>query len=223
MFDLDGTLVDTVPDISVALNAALDDLEFPPVSMEQTRRWVGDGARTLCGRAIVRDEQDTAHPVQANALLERFLSRYAERVCHSSRIYAGALECLQWLRAQDCLLACVTNKPLEHTRELLQALELDGFFSLVFGGDSLAERKPDAMPLLECLRRFEIDAVDALMVGDSMNDIAAARSAGVESICVTYGYNQGQDVNELGATKVVESLAELPRCFEMTTAAGRIA
>lgn len=223
MFDLDGTLVDTVPDIFVALNAALADLRLPPVSIEQTRGWVGNGARTLCGRAIARDEQDTADPAQAGVLLERFLLRYAERVCHSSRVYSGARECLQWLHAQGCVLACVTNKPLEHARELLQALELQGFFSLVLGGDSLPERKPDAMPLLECLRHFDVDAANALMVGDSMNDIAAARSAGIESICVTYGYNQGRDVHALGATRVIESLAELPRYFDANVAAGRIA
>lgn len=214
IFDLDGTLVDTVPDIAVALNAALADLDLPAVSETETRRWVGNGARVLCGRAIARSEQDTADRQLAHALLERFLRRYAERACHASRIYDGAAETLRWLRSRGCVLACVTNKPMEHTEILLDALALRGCFDLVLGGDSLPSKKPDPLPLLECLRHFDVAPDDALMVGDSDNDVAAARAAGIDCACVTYGYSQGRDVRALGATFVIASLHDLRNHIE---------
>ncbi|HEX6927670.1 MAG TPA: phosphoglycolate phosphatase [Gammaproteobacteria bacterium] len=218
IFDLDGTLVDTVPDIAVALNAALVDLAFPEVSATETRRWVGDGARVLCGRAIARGDHEMADPLQADALLERFLARYAERVCEASRVYDGVEEVLRWLRTQGCRLACVTNKPAEHTEILLQSLKLRASFDLVFGGDSLPARKPDPLPLLECLRHFGVAAHEALMIGDSDNDVTAARAAGIECACVTYGYSQGHDVHTLGAALVIVSLRELSRYFKTANA-----
>lgn len=214
IFDLDGTLVDTVPDIAVALNSALADLDLPSVSEAQVRLWVGNGARTLCGRAIARQREDTANPALAERLLERFLSRYAERTCKDSRIYPGVLECLDWLGARRVRLACVTNKPLAHTEKLLAALRLDEHFDLVLGGDSLARRKPDPLPMRWCLRHFGVSSVEALVVGDSANDVDAARAAGIDSVAVTYGYNQGRDVFGLGANLVLESLAELPGHLE---------
>lgn len=214
IFDLDGTLVDTVPDIVVALNAALADFEYPAVSEAETRRWIGDGARALCGRALARNDCDTADSQRASALLERFLRRYAERVCEGSRVYDGATETLHWLRARGCGLACVTNKPLEHTEILLQALGLRELFDLVLGGDSLPARKPDPLPLRECLRHFDVAADEALMVGDSDNDVTAARAAGIDCVCVTYGYSRGRDVRALGTARVIESLRELSGHFK---------
>ncbi len=218
IFDLDGTLVDTVPDIAVALNAALADVVLPAVTEAETRRWVGNGARVLCGRAIARSDRDTADPRKADELLERFLHRYAEHACEASRVYDGAEETLQWLRTQGCRLACVTNKPLEHTQILLHALELRALFDLVLGGDSLPARKPDPLPLRECLRHFGVTAREALMVGDSINDIAAARAAGIDCACVTYGYNQGRDVRALGAALVIDSLHDLRAHFDTASA-----
>jgi len=214
IFDLDGTLVDTVPDIAVALNAALVELELPPVSEANTRRWVGNGARALCGRAIAQSAEDTADPKLAERLLERFLRCYAARTAHASTIYSGVLDAFAWLQSKDRVLACVTNKPMEHTRKLLRALDLEKFFRIVIGGDSLPRRKPDPLPLIECLRVAGVPPGEAIMIGDSDNDIAAARAAGMDSIAVTYGYSQGRDVNTLGATSVLESLADLPACFE---------
>ena len=209
--------MDTVPDISVALNAALTDLDIPDVTRDDVRCWVGNGARVLCGRAISRDSADTADPALAEHLLEQFLRRYAERTCAGSRIYDGAEPLLDWLAAHGIDLAIVTNKPFEHTGILLEALALRRRFGLVIGGDSALRKKPDPEPLRECLRHYGLDPSDALMVGDSENDIDAARAAGIDSVCVTYGYNQGRDVHGLGANLVVESLPELMQHLEPLT------
>ena len=218
IFDLDGTLVDTVPDIAVALNGALADFQLPSVSVNDVRRWVGNGARVLCGRAISRDAIDEADSKLANELLSRFLDRYAARTCAESRIYDGAEQLLEWLCAQRAQLAVATNKPLKHTEILLDALSLRSKFGLVLGGDSAARKKPDPAALHECLRHFALKPQDALMVGDSENDIQAAQAAGIDSVCVTYGYNQGRDVRDLGADLVIESLAELIHNLEPPTA-----
>lgn len=214
IFDLDGTLVDTVPDIAFALNRALSDLDLPAVFEHQVRCWVGNGARVLCGRALRQDSEGNEESPLVDTLLARFLARYAEHVCVSSRIYPGVIPVLDKLVERDCRLACVTNKPMQHTEQLLAALSLRERFALVLGGDSMPRRKPDPLPLLECLRHFGVDPADAVMVGDSGNDIAAARAANIDSFCVTYGYNQGRDVHELGSSHVLETLADLDTLFE---------
>lgn len=210
MFDLDGTLVDTVPDIAVALNAALADVSLPAVSEADVRLWVGNGARRLCGRAISLDMNDTADKALADQLLERFLARYAERVCVETRTYAHAAECLDELRAHGLALALITNKPERHTRALLNELRLESRFDAIVAGDTLQERKPHPAPLQHVMARLGIAPSGSLMVGDSATDVAAARAAGARSVCVTYGYNHGEDVRALGADAVLDSLDELP-------------
>lgn len=211
MFDLDGTLVDTVPDIAVALNAALADVNLPSVTAAQVRLWVGNGARRLCGRAISRDMTDAADNVVAACLLERFLERYAERICVSTRIYDGVVECLAELRARGLALACITNKPERHTRVLLDELQLARSFDAVVGGDTLPEKKPHPAPLHHVMSTLGISSGLSLMVGDSATDVAAARAAAVRCVCVSYGYNHGEDVRALGADAVLDSLRELPQ------------
>lgn len=218
IFDLDGTLVDTVPDIAAALNVALAHIQLPAVSADDVRHWVGNGARTLCGRAISRSVVDQADPVLANELLSRFLDRYAERTCAESRIYDGVESLLAWLDEREIKLAIATNKPAQHTEILLDALKLKSRFGLLLGGDSAPRKKPDPAALHECLRYFALNPQDALMIGDSETDIEAARAAGIDSVCVTYGYNQGRDVHDLGANLVIDTLAELIHHLEPQTA-----
>lgn len=211
IFDLDGTLVDTVPDITVALNAALADLDLAAVSESEVRIWVGNGARRLCGRATSRGVDDHAQPALVARLLDRFLVRYAEHICVSTRVYPGVRDLLIWLSTADVALACVTNKPFALTERLLTILDLRKHFRHVLGGDSLPRSKPDPLPLLECARHFAVSPQECLMIGDSENDIAAANAAGIDSVCVSYGYNQGRDVNRLGANLVLATLADLPQ------------
>lgn len=216
IFDLDGTLVDSVPDIAVALNAALDDLGLPQVSVEQARRWVGNGARVLARRAYTRAMSADADNDAVDRLYARFLARYSERACEQSRIYEGVEPCLAFLAANDCRLACVTNKPYAITTQVLQTLKLGDRFSMVVGGDSLAEKKPHPMPLQHVMQILGAKPAETLMIGDSSSDVEAAIAAGVDSLCVTYGYNQDLDVTALGANQVVDSLAEVPELFQMS-------
>lgn len=210
IFDLDGTLVDSVPDISVALNAALIDFGHAGASLDQVRGWVGNGAYRLVERAL----DEAAEPGQVDRVHQRFLERYAERVCEHSEIYPGVEDCLGWLRSNECLMACVTNKPYALAKQLLETLSLDHWFFQLLGADSLPRKKPDPEPLLHVMASSGMRHEETLMVGDSHSDVAAARAANIAGVCVSYGYSQGLDVHALGADYVVDSLSELPGLFE---------
>lgn len=194
MFDLDGTLVDSAADIAVALNRALADLALPGVEEWQVREWVGRGAGRLVQRALLHLLPAAPHNEWHERLLARFLAHYGEHVCARSTIYPGGRELLAACRAQGIALACVTNKPYALARDLLAALGTLEQFDLLLGGDSLPHKKPHPGALLHCLRHFELTPDQALMVGDSRNDVEAARAAGVRVAAVTFGYNHGEPV-----------------------------
>ena len=217
ILDLDGTLVDSVPDIAVALDAALDDMGLPPVGEDNTRRWVGNGARMLVRRALDGPETDDAVPEnpEVNALLNAFLAQYAQHLAGRTTIYPGVTEALDFFREQGCRMAVVTNKPEELAKGLLAALDLDGYFDLVLGGDSLQSKKPDPAPFKHAMNELGCKPARSLVIGDSVNDISPASALGIDSICVTYGYNQGRDPHSLGATLVLDTLADLPAHIEM--------
>lgn len=206
MFDLDGTLVDSVADIELNLNRALADLGLSPVTLEQVRNWVGRGASRLVYCVLDNQRQS---PDLHDALLTRFMARYEATVCEASAPYPGVRELLSACRAEGLHLACVTNKPYVPARGLLAALDLLEPFDLLLGGDSLVHKKPHPDPLLHCLRHFGVKAEEALMVGDSRNDVEAARAAGVKVLAVPYGYNHGEPVADSRPDWLVESLSVL--------------
>lgn len=206
MFDLDGTLVDSVADISLSLNRALTDLGLPNVTLTQVQTWVGRGASRLVYCVL---EHLLRPPGLHDVLLARFMERYQESVCEVSTVYAGVHELLAACRSAGIYLACVTNKPYAPAKTLLQALELLESFDLLLGGDSLVHKKPHPAPLLHCLHHFDVPAAQALMVGDSRNDVEAARAAHVRVLAVPYGYNHGEAVALAKPDWLVESLLEL--------------
>lgn len=206
MFDLDGTLVDSVADIELNLNRALADLGLSPVTLAQVRDWVGRGASRLVYCVLDHQRQS---PDLHDALLARFMARYEATVCEASTPYAGVRELLAACRAEGLHLACVTNKPYVPARGLLAALDLLESFDLLLGGDSLVHKKPHPEPLRHCLRHFGVKADEALMVGDSRNDVEAARAAGVKVLAVPYGYNHGEPVADSRPDWLVESLSAL--------------
>jgi len=204
--DLDGTLVDTLGDFTVALNATLADLAMPALERAAIERMVGKGSEHLIRSAL--------HAVGAHA--DRFRDAWAAYQRHydatngrHADVYPGALEGLERLRAQGLKLACVTNKPGRFAEDLLQSKGLRGFFDHVFGGDAFEHKKPHPWPLLEACRALGSEPARTLMVGDSSNDAQAARAAGCPVLLVTYGYNHGQPVNEVDADAWVDSLAAL--------------
>lgn len=206
MFDLDGTLVDSVADIELNLNRALADLGLSSVTLAQVKNWVGRGASRLVYCVLDHQRQS---PDLHDALLARFMVRYEATVCEASAPYAGVRELLAACRAEGLHLACVTNKPYVPARGLLAALDLLEPFDLLLGGDSLVHKKPHPGPLLHCLRHFGVKADEALMVGDSRNDVEAARAAGVKVLAVPYGYNHGEPVADSRPDWLVESLSAL--------------
>lgn len=211
LLDLDGTLVDSAADIALNMNRALGDLGLNRVSEEQVRIWVGQGASRLVYCVLekgLHDPRPHDQPLH-DRLLAQFMKRYEAEVCEASTVYPGVLEFLAACKAAGMKLACVTNKPYAPAKGLLEALDLLDTFDLLIGGDTLAHRKPHPEPLLHCLRHFEIKAEATLMVGDSRNDVEAARAAHMKVVALTYGYNHGVPVAESKPDWLVDSLQAL--------------
>ena len=206
MFDLDGTLVDSVEDLALALEAMYQDLNMAPASEKQVRSWVGNGAKVLVQRALAYNMEPKEHTLFEDAY-RLFLAHYKNLNGHSSACYEGGVELLESIKGAGVSVAIVTNKPIQFTYPLIDKLGLKA--DLVLGGDSLPERKPSPLPLNHCLAHFGCTADEAVMVGDSTNDIEAARAAGVPSVAVSYGYNHGGPISESNPGLLVDSLLEL--------------
>lgn len=209
MFDLDGTLIDSVPDLAAAVDRMLVELGRPPAGLEKVRDWVGNGARALVRRALAGGLDHTlvgeAKPEEA---LARFLDIYAD--CHHlTALYPGVHELLEALSTAAVELAVVTNKPERFVAPLLEQVGLGGYFRWIIGGDTLPQQKPDPAALLQVMRLAGVEAAQSLFIGDSRNDVLAARAAGVPCIAVSYGYNHGRPIAEEEPSLVVHSLAEL--------------
>lgn len=212
LFDLDGTLVDSVPDIAVAIDRMLVSLNLPQAGEARVRNWVGNGAQKLVQRALAYGYDEPENAVIWSRLTEahqRYSDFYREKLSVHTRCYGGVVDALQRLHAAAVPLAVVTNKPEAFAISLLSELSLLPLFACVMGGDTVAERKPLAAPLLEAARRMNVDAARCWMVGDSKTDIHAARNAGMPVVAVPYGYNHGEDVRKFAPDVVVDSLAEL--------------
>ncbi|WP_047236731.1 phosphoglycolate phosphatase [Chromobacterium subtsugae] len=205
-FDLDGTLIDSIPDLANAANAMRAHLGLPPLDPERIKSHVGDGIASLVHRAIT----DERHAEADGPLWERgyrfFIQHYREHLADQTTVYAGVRDGLSLLRALKLPLLVITNKSERLAVPLLEQLELRDHFSLVLGGDTLPEKKPSALPLQHACQVLGISAKEMAMVGDSANDVAAARAAGCAAIAVGYGY--GGDAS-LGADLTVASIAEL--------------
>jgi phosphoglycolate phosphatase len=214
MIDLDGTLLDTIPDLAAASNLMLHELRQPPLAEALIRTFVGKGIQNLVERVLAAAfDADAAAELmpRALAIYERC---YADINGRHTTIYSGVVEGLEALRAQGFPLACVTNKSGRFTRPLLEQVRLASYFTEVVAGDTLPRKKPDPLPLLHVCGRLGIGPPEMLMIGDSLNDAQAARAAGCPVFCVTYGYNEGHDVRELDIDAIVESLVEATRLIQ---------
>lgn len=213
IIDLDGTMVDTMGDFVVALNLMLSELDLPgqpQVDLPAVERMVGKGSEHL-----IRSVLDHIAPADAR-VARLFDTAFAGYQRHynaingrHSVVYPGVPEGLQALQQSGLKLACLTNKPLAFALELLKLKGLDGFFSVVFGGDSFERKKPDPLPLFKTCEALGTSPERTLMVGDSSNDAQAARAAGCPVVLVTYGYNHGEPVRDVNADAFVASLADV--------------
>ncbi|WBE26531.1 phosphoglycolate phosphatase [Denitrificimonas caeni] len=209
MFDLDGTLIDSVPDLTVATDQMLVQLGRAPAGMDKVRNWVGNGAPMLVRRALADGfaEQHISAEQEAQALAI-FMQVYGTGNSLTT-LYPGALETLQSLKMLGVKLALITNKPEKFIPELLAEMQIAEYFEWVVGGDTLPQKKPDPAGLLWVMQQAGVTAEQCLFVGDSRNDVQAARSAGVACIAVTYGYNYGEPISAENPALVLEDLREL--------------
>lgn len=209
MFDLDGTLLDSVPDLAAAVDAMLLELGREPVGVEHVRLWVGNGALVLVQRALAGGfEYSSVNQEQAQAALQIFLRVYGENSSRSL-LYPKVLSTLAWLKAKQIKLALITNKPAQFLPALLEQHGLAEYFDWVVGGDSLPRKKPDPMGLQWVMEQAQISPAHSLFVGDSGNDIKAAKAAQVCCVGLSYGYNHGQPIELEGPDVVFDCIGQL--------------
>ena len=209
LFDLDGTLVDSVPDLANSIDLMLEHIGLPRRGENRIRNWVGSGIDRLVKRALADDMDVEPDEELFQKALPVFMDFYRENTCIRSRVYDGVLDALNFLKLGGYKLGCVTNKRKQFTDNLLKALGIFHDFDIVLSGDSLVRMKPDPMPLLHAAEKFAIKPENVLMIGDSVNDVKAARAAGMQVLCVSYGYNLGRDIRDARPDVIVDSLAEL--------------
>jgi phosphoglycolate phosphatase len=214
LIDVDGTLVDSVPDLAFCVDAMMAHLGRPAKGESEVRNWVGNGVERLVRRALtgtLDGEPDEADYQRAYPI---FLGLYRENTSERSHLYPGVREGLDYLKASGYPLGCVTNKAAQFTEPLLDDLGVRGYFDIVVSGDTLPLKKPDPMPLLHAAAHFGVEPADALMVGDSVSDVKAARAAGFAIVCMSYGYNHGRDIREARPDAVLDSLIQIKGLLE---------
>jgi phosphoglycolate phosphatase len=208
VIDLDGTLLDTAPDLADSAMAMAADLGLPEIDLATVKTYIGNGVSRLVKRVLTRDMHADPAPELFSKALPIYERHYAEWVSRKSRPFPGVVEGLQAFKEMGVHIACITNKAERFTVPLLKDTGLFPFFEIILSGDSLPERKPSPLPLLHACQYFGVDPSELLLVGDSLNDTQAARAAGSPVFCVPYGYNRGRPVAELDLDAVVPSLAE---------------
>ncbi len=230
IIDLDGTMVDTMGDFVVAVNLMLHDLGLEPVDRAVVALRVGKGSENLVKSVLNHILDQSIHAPAAPEKIANFehtLNLYQQhyRAINGlhAQVYPGVVEGLRAMQKAGIQLACLTNKPVGFARELLRLKGLDGFFSQVFGGDSFAAKKPDALPVLKTCEVLGTLPAQTLMVGDSSNDAQAARAAGCPVLLVTYGYNHGEPIRNVDADGCLDSLADLPTPLSLRAGSGRFA
>lgn len=208
LFDLDGTLVDTAPDLAAATDHMLESLGLPPVGEAQVRTWIGHGVNHLIKRALAATSGSEQELFESGSRL--FLDYYAGHLADRTSPYPGVVEALDKLVERGLHLGVVTNKPARFTEPLLESLGLRDAFQAVVTGDAVTEQKPAPEPMLKAVRLCGGIPQQAIMVGDSMTDVEAARRAGLGVIGVPYGYNHGDELFWTAPDLMIQSLAELP-------------
>lgn len=209
LFDLDGTLIDTAPDLAHSMDLVMRELHLPTQGLKKVRRFIGHGVRRLVEDIVSTELEGKPAQATLEKALGAFNEHYREQLVQKSSLYPGVLECLQALRSRGVRLACVTNKPKAFTEPLLEHFLIDRYFDLVLSGDSLQKKKPDPFPLVHACQQLAVEIADSIMVGDSSNDILAARNAGIRCLFVSYGYSDAETIKALEPDVVLDSFAEL--------------
>lgn len=209
LIDVDGTLVDSVPDLAYCVDEMMQQLGMPARGEQRVRHWVGNGVERLVQRALVDDLDGMPEDRLYQQALPIFRQLYSENTSQRSCLYDGVSEALEFLQGTGVKLGCVTNKASEFTLPLLRDLGISDYFATVLCGDMVERKKPDPMPLLQVASQLGVAPAASLMLGDSMSDVKAARAAGFDIICMSYGYNHGEDIRDYHPDAVVDSMAEV--------------
>ena len=219
LIDVDGTLVDSVPDLAYCVDQMMMQMDLAPHGEDRVRNWVGNGVERLVRRALVgqlEGEPDDELFAEAYPI---FLELYAENTSKRSVLYPGVTEGLDYLQAEGFKLGCVTNKAAQFTIPLLKDLGVYDRFGIVVSGDTLEKKKPDPAPLLHAADFFSVAPKNALMIGDSVSDVKAARAAGFQIVCMSYGYNHGMDIRDAKPDAVIDRMDEIEALFKQTRSA----
>jgi len=209
MIDVDGTLVDSVPDLAYCVDELMVLMGREKWGEAKVRHWVGNGVPKLVERSLTGELEGTVDKSDFDKAYPIFLELYAENTSERSSLYDGVREGLDYMKSEGYTLGCVTNKAEQFTLPILRDLGIFDDFGIVISGDTLEKKKPDPLPLLHAAKHFGIDSKDSLMLGDSISDVKASRAAGFEIICMSYGYNHGDDIRDANPDLVIDSMAEL--------------
>ncbi len=209
MIDLDGTLVDSVPDLAWCVDEMMKAIGFPARGEDKVRHWVGNGVPRLIERALTDDLNGQPDPALYEQAAPIFFALYAEHTCTRSQLYPHVKEGLDYLQSQGIPLGCVTNKNAQFTLPILTQLSIRDFFAIIISGDTLPQKKPDPAPLLHGANFFGAEPSRCLLIGDSVSDVKAARAAGFHIICMQDGYNHGIDIHTAEPDAVIADFSEL--------------
>ena len=218
LIDVDGTLVDSVPDLAYCVDEMLKQLGMPVHGEDRVRHWVGNGVERLVERALVDDLDGYPDEELKAKGLPIFMDLYAENTCVRSALYPGVREGMDYMKAAGYKMGCVTNKAAAFTIPLLKTLGIHDEFSIIISGDTLAKKKPDPLPLLHAAEFFGVEPSDSMMLGDSVSDVKAARAAGFQITCMTYGYNHGDNIADANPDALMDSMLELESLLENASA-----
>ena len=214
LIDVDGTLVDSVPDLAFCVDAMMNQLGMPEHGEQRVRHWVGNGVERLVKRALIYQLDGEPDEALFARALPVFEALYRENTSKRSCLYRGVKEALDFLQTTGVRIGCVTNKASQFTLPLLQDLGIRDYFEIVICGDMVERKKPDPMPLLQAAEQLETEPQASMRLGDSMSDVTAARAAGFQIVCMSYGYNHGEDIRDYNPDAVVDSMAEIRDIIE---------
>ncbi len=209
LIDVDGTLVDSVPDLAWCVDRMMEQIGREPWGEDRVRDWVGNGVERLVRRALIGQLDGEPDEDDFQRAFPLFMDLYAENTSKRSFLYPGIRDGIDLLKAAGYALGCVTNKAAQFTEPLLKDLGVYQDFSIVISGDTLSKKKPDPAPLLHAAAHFDCVPERAMMVGDSVSDVKAARAAGFQIVCMSYGYNHGADIRDSSPDAVIDSLVEI--------------
>ncbi|MHA7944472.1 phosphoglycolate phosphatase [Formosa sp. 3Alg 14/1] len=214
IFDFDGTLINSIPDLTLAVNKMLSHYKAPALTIAQVTPFIGNGAQPLVKRALefAMPDKDISEDFLKEAF-KIYFEAYKAVTCKDTFMYPGVHETLIYLKEKGYKMAICTNKPFSFIEPILDKLEIKSFFSLWVGEDSLAKKKPDATPLFHLVDKLGSTIEKSIMVGDSKNDILAAQNADMHSIGVSYGYNYNENIADYNPTQVVDQFSELQKLF----------